>query len=241
MAEEGWSCVSEQRRTIIAVTQMLNSGTLDKESSRLLGQLASCIRCQPMAAAPGSESGLGAVRQSTPLEDVQAETESSEEPGVEPGPDGSSKEPTDTRVVVGSLRTTPEDKWTCKVPSCTGSFHRLRDCRFFHSMEPEDRIKLVDHHGLCLGCLTPGHGRAARSCPYKEERADACQRSACRGRHHYLLHVEQRKTKKSPKKSPPAQPSSMLGDLTPTEDPGCEVQLVAQWVSTKGGVPVLVF
>jgi coenzyme F420-reducing hydrogenase gamma subunit len=33
-------------------------------------------------------------------------------------------------------------------------------------MEPEDRVKLVEHHDLCLGCLTPGHGRAARSCPY---------------------------------------------------------------------------
>jgi hypothetical protein len=30
-------------------------------------------------------------------------------------------------------------------------------------------------------------------------------------------------------------------DPTPTEDLGCEVQLVAQWVSTKGGAPALVF
>jgi hypothetical protein len=108
-------------------------------------------------------------------------------------------------------------------------------------MEPEDRIKLVDHHGLCLGCLTPGHGRAAQSCPYEEERAVACQRSDCRGRHHYLLHVEQHKAKKGPKKGPPMQLPSMLRDPTPTEDPGCEVQLVAQWVTTKGGVPSLVF
>jgi coenzyme F420-reducing hydrogenase gamma subunit len=36
-------------------------------------------------------------------------------------------------------------------------------------MEPEDRVKLVEHHDLCLGCLTPGHGRAARSCPHTEE------------------------------------------------------------------------
>jgi hypothetical protein len=33
----------------------------------------------------------------------------------------------------------------------------------------------------------------------------------------------------------------MLEDPTPTEDLGCEVQLVAQWISTKGGVPALVF
>jgi hypothetical protein len=37
------------------------------------------------------------------------------------------------------------------------------------------------------------------------------------------------------------QPPSVLEDPTPTEDLGCEVQLVAQWISTKGGVPALVF
>ncbi len=83
-------------------------------------------------------------------------------------------------VVVGSLRTAPGDEWICKVPSCTRRFYRLKDCRFFHGMEPEDRVKLVEHHDLCLGCLTPGYGRAARSCPYTEERTDACQRSACK-------------------------------------------------------------
>ncbi len=33
----------------------------------------------------------------------------------------------------------------------------------------------------------------------------------------------------------------MLGDPTPTEDPGSEVQLVTQWVTTKGGVLSLAF
>jgi hypothetical protein len=108
-------------------------------------------------------------------------------------------------------------------------------------MEPEDRFKLVEHHDLCLGCLTPGHGRTARSCPYTEERADACQRSACKGRHHHLLHVYKHKAKRGPGKGSLTQPPSVHGDPTPTEDPGCEVQLVAQWVSTKGGVPSLVF
>jgi hypothetical protein len=42
-------------------------------------------------------------------------------------------------------------------------------------MEPEDRVKLVERHKVCLGCLTSGHGRTARSCPYKEERVDAMQ------------------------------------------------------------------
>jgi hypothetical protein len=53
--------------------------------------------------------------------------------------------------------------------------------------------------------------------------------------------VEQRKVKKGSGNSPPAQPPSLLEDPTPTEDLGCEVQLVAQWISTKGGAPALVF
>jgi hypothetical protein len=142
---------------------------------------------------------------------------------------------------VGSLRTMPADRWTCKVPSCTGGFHRLKDCRRFHKMEPEDRLKLADLHSLCLGCLTPGHGRAARACPYEEEQADACKRTACRRRHHHLLHVEERKAKKGSGKNPPARSPSPLGDPTPMEDLGCEVQLVAQWVSTKVGASALVF
>jgi hypothetical protein len=108
-------------------------------------------------------------------------------------------------------------------------------------MEPEERLRLVDLHGLCLGCLTPGHGRAARNCPYEEERADACKKAACRRRHHQLLHVEEHKAKKGPEKDSLVRPLSLHDDPTPTEDLGCEVQLVAQWVSTKGGPPTLVF
>jgi hypothetical protein len=118
---------------------------------------------------------------------------------------------------------------------------------------PPQRLQIVPQHGAgrqdqaggtprpVPGLLDSGPRPGARSCPYEEERADACKRSACRGRHHYLLHVEQRKTKKGPKKGSPTLMTSMLGDPTPTEDPGCEVQLVAQWVTTKGGVPSLVF
>jgi hypothetical protein len=160
-------------------------------------------------------------------------------PKGEPSSGGGSEHLTERKVIVGSLRTTSEDRWACKVPSCTGGFHCLKDCRLFHRMDPEDRFKLVDSHGLCLGCLTPGHGRAARSCPYEEERTDACKRTACRKT--TPLHVEQRKAKKGSGKSPPAQPPSLLEDPTPTEDLGCEVQLVAQWISTKGGAPALVF
>ncbi len=53
--------------------------------------------------------------------------------------------------------------------------------------------------------------------------------------------MEQRGAKKGSGKSPPVRPPSLLEDPTPTEDLGCEVQLVAQWISTKGGEPALVF
>ena len=227
---------------MVALARILGAGPLVGGSLRLLEQLADYVQCPqegvPHETAPAKPA---AAQPAALAEEESIETESTEVPVRESSSSGDPEQIIGKGVIVGSLRTIPKDQWTCKVPACTGKFHRLKDCRLFHSMEPGDRIELVNQHGLCLGCLTPGHGRAARSCPYEEERADACQRSACRGRHHYLLHVEQRKTKKSPKKSPPAQPSSMLGDLTPTENPGCEVQLVAQWVTTKGGVPSLVF
>jgi hypothetical protein len=44
-AEEEQSCISEKRRVIMAVTQMLDSGTLDEKSLRLLEQLADCVQC----------------------------------------------------------------------------------------------------------------------------------------------------------------------------------------------------
>ena len=219
-AEEGQNRMLEKKRVIMAVTQMLDSGTLDERSFQLLEQLADCIQRPPAETAREAEpSKQAAAQQAAPTRGEPREVEPSEVPKVELSPGGGPKSPAEKKAIVGSLRTTSGDRWACKVPSCTGGFHRLKDCRLFHKMEPEDRIKLVDHHDLCLGCLTPGHGRAARSCPYEEERADACQRSACRGRHHYLLHMGQRKAKKGPRKSPPTQPPSTLEDPTPTEDP----------------------
>jgi hypothetical protein len=47
MAEEGRNYMSEKRRVIMAVTQMLDSGTLDERSSQMLEQLAGYIRCPP--------------------------------------------------------------------------------------------------------------------------------------------------------------------------------------------------
>jgi len=44
-AEEGQSRMLEKKRVIMAVTQMLDSGTLDGRSLRLLEQLADSIQC----------------------------------------------------------------------------------------------------------------------------------------------------------------------------------------------------
>jgi hypothetical protein len=153
----------EKRKVIMAVTQMLDSGTLlDERSFQLLEQLADCIQRPPTEAARKLEPGKqAAAQQATPTRGEPAEVEPSEVPKVELNPGGDSKCPAEKKAIVGSLRATSEDRWACKVPSCTAGFHRLKDCRLFHKMEPEDRIKLVDHHDLCLGCLTPGHGRAA--------------------------------------------------------------------------------
>jgi hypothetical protein len=109
-----------------------------------------------------------------------------------------------------------------------------------------NRMKLVECHKLCLGCLTPGYSRAAKSCPYKEERADACKRLACRAGHHCLLHVERSQAKKSCKGWPPdddgvATPRQATPEPSQKGHQGSAVQLVAQWADTKGGKPCLVF
>jgi hypothetical protein len=44
-AEEEQSRISERKRVIMAVTRMLDSGTLDGRSLRLLEQLADSIQC----------------------------------------------------------------------------------------------------------------------------------------------------------------------------------------------------
>ena len=158
-AEEEPSRISKKKRVIMAVTQMLDSGTLDERSFQLLEQLADCIQ-RPLAEATreAEPSKQAATQQAAPTRGEPREVEPSEVPKVELSTGGGPKSSEEKKVIVGSLRTTSEDRWVCKVPSCTGGFHRLKDCRLFHKMEPEDRFKLVDHYGLCLGCLTLSHG-----------------------------------------------------------------------------------
>ena len=76
-----------------------------------------------------------AAQQTTTMEEESAETEPAEVPTGEPSHNGDPEHNTEEGVIVGSLRTMPTDRWTCKVPSCTGKFHRLKDCRRFHKRE----------------------------------------------------------------------------------------------------------
>ena len=190
---------TEEKRAMVALARILGAGPLVGVSLRLLEQLADYVQCPqegvPRETAPTEQA---AAQPATSAGEESVETKPTKVPTGEPSYSGGPEHTTEKGVIVGSLRTTPTDRWTCKVPVCTGKFHRLKDCRRFHKMEPEERLRLVDLHGLCLGCLTPGHGRAARNCPYKEERADACKKAACRRRHHQLLHVEGHKANGSP-------------------------------------------
>jgi hypothetical protein len=108
-------------------------------------------------------------------------------------------------------------------------------------MVPEERVDLVECQKLCLGCLTPGHGRPARACPYKEERVDACKKSACKASHHYLLHVERASTKAKQVERPPTTRNYAMPMPTLPKGQESAVQLVAQWIDTLVGEPCLVF
>ncbi len=125
------------------------------------------------------------------------------------------------------------------MPSCTRNFHRLKDLKA-KQHGTKDRVKLVERHKLCLGCLTSGHGHVGRSCPCKEERVGACQRPAYQAGHHYLLHMEKHKAKAKQGERPPAKSSGAVPEPTPTEEQGSADQLVVQWVNTRGVVPYLV-
>jgi hypothetical protein len=155
-AEEEQSRAAEKRRVVMAVTRVLDSGTLDEKSLRLLEQLADCAQRPGVRSTREAEPvKQAAAQQVTPARGGPIETEPAEVPTGEPSSSGGSEHNTEEKAIVGSLRTMSEDRWTCKVPSCTGGFHRLKDCRLFHKMDPEDRFKLADQHSLCLGCLTP--------------------------------------------------------------------------------------
>ena len=125
-----------------------------------------------------------------PLSRAEASEQQSEGEPLEPEYDHRFDKIAMVKAIVGSLSIAQEDGWRCKVSSCTGDFHRLKDCPQFGRMDPKDRMALVERLMLCVACLTPGHNRSARKCPYEEERVDACREPACKASHHRLLHIK---------------------------------------------------
>ncbi len=130
--EEEQSRIAEKRRVIVALMWILDSGPLDEKSLRLLEQLADCIqRPQAEVIQEAEPAKQVAAQQVTSAEEGSAETEPAEVSTGELSSGGDPEHSTEEGVIVGSLRTMPADQWTCKVPSCTGGFHRLKDCRRF--------------------------------------------------------------------------------------------------------------
>jgi hypothetical protein len=77
-AEEEQSHISEKRRVIMAVTQMLDSGTLDGRSLRLLEQLADSIQCpQAKTTREAEPNKQAAAQQATPARGEPVEVEPS--------------------------------------------------------------------------------------------------------------------------------------------------------------------
>jgi hypothetical protein len=115
-----------------------------------------------------------------------------------------------TTGVLRAILADEEEGLRCKVQTCTKEHHPLKDCPEFGKIEPRDRLVLVK---LCLDCLTSDHSRAAKACPFKEERADACKRMACEASHHHLLHIDGSRGKRNQGK----RPDSLEG--SPAEKP----------------------
>ncbi|XP_062702726.1 uncharacterized protein LOC134285619 [Aedes albopictus] len=116
---------------------------------------------------------------------VNAHATSSEKPKVEP-----------TKVV---------STITCL--ACGDPDHRVKECKVFKKMDPDDRWKVVQSHFLCRICLGKHGRKPCRS-------AARCDVQGCQMRHHPLLHSE------SGNSSAAAKPAPQGGEVprkSPTE------------------------
>jgi hypothetical protein len=103
---------SEEKRAMVALARILGAGPLVGGSLRLLEQLADYVQCPqegvPRETAPAKQA---AAQLATPAEEESVETESTEVPMGEPSYSGDSEHATEKGVIVGSLRTTPTDRF----------------------------------------------------------------------------------------------------------------------------------
>jgi hypothetical protein len=109
---------SEEKRAMVALARILGAGPLVGGSLRLLEQLADYVQCPqeevPREAGPVKRA---AAQHTTSTERESAETAPAEAPTGEPNYSGDPEHITEEGVIVGSLRTMPTDRWTCKVPA----------------------------------------------------------------------------------------------------------------------------
>ena len=117
---------SEEKRAMVALARILGAGPIVGGSLRLLEQLADHIQCPqegvPRAAEPAKQA---ATQQVASAREESAEAAPAETPTKKPDYSSEPDHIAEEGVIVGSLRTMPTDRWTCKVPACTGKFHRL--------------------------------------------------------------------------------------------------------------------
>jgi hypothetical protein len=151
-------------------------------------------------------------------------------------------------LVVGVLRADRlgESRWQCKVPTCAEGYHPLVACLQFLLMTPEERWDLVATTSLCRGCLTPGHGAAVRTCPFRGELKGLCAKLRCKQSHHQLLHMEGRTELHSYRRtgrsaSGPVKPLVHVVAATARLSDQPPAQLVTQRIRTAAGEPCVTF
>jgi hypothetical protein len=139
------------------------------------------------------------------------------------------------------------DEWKCRVLACPNkNYHHLRECGAFLKMTVGARTGLALREGLCRACLTIGHGTSGRKCIFAEGNNEVCKRVRCRGAHHVLLHPdpeEKQEAVEEPPDLPPEPTRAMVTTAMIRSDTyeDAPVQLITQWIKTKGGPPCLTF
>jgi hypothetical protein len=140
-----------------------------------------------------------------------------------------------------------QDEWRCRISSCSNkNYHRLRECSAFLGMTVGARAGLVLRKGLCRACLTIGHGTSGKRCIFAGSNNELCKLGRCRGIHHALLHSDPEERQEAVEEPPDLPPEPMATMVTSamirsniSED--APVQLITQWIKTKGGPPCLTF
>jgi len=151
-------------------------------------------------------------------------------------------------VCGGVLHVSSSREWSCHMSECQDPYHALRERGVFQRLSVWERMNRVKLLKLCKGCLTIGHSKQTRKCPYNEEDEGLCSVKKCSRGHHRLLHMD--KTKGSQEGTGALGPED--GSSLELEGEGqalCSsglaarnpVKLITQWVKDEGGGSCLTF